>query len=53
MVQYLDTADLEDQDAKSLPNLNEKALDIITLDKEEGAEFKEGGIRGWATVIGA
>lgn len=35
---------------------NEKVLDtldIITLEREEGSEFQEGGIRGWATVLGA
>ena len=38
----------------SVSSPNEKSLDIIiTLDKDESSKFQEGGIRGWATVIGA
>ncbi|KAF8809866.1 MFS general substrate transporter [Phlegmacium glaucopus] len=37
----------------SVSSPNEKTLGMITLDKEEGSKFQEGGTRGWATVIGA
>lgn len=45
----------EEYDADNLNSIsssNEKSLDTIIL-KDEGSEFQEGGIRGWATVIGA
>ena len=31
----------------------EKSSGTIILDEDEGSEFQEGGIRSWATVIGA
>ena len=38
----------------SISSPNEIILGTVgTLDKDEGSEFQEGGIRGWATVIGA
>lgn len=38
----------------SISSPNEMILNTIgTLDKDDGSEFQEGGIRGWATVIGA
>jgi hypothetical protein len=38
----------------SVSSPNGESLDTIpTLDKDEGSKFQEGGIRGWATVIGA
>jgi len=51
------TVQEEKYDAKSsISSPNEMILGTIgTLDKDsdEGSEFQEGGIRGWATVIGA
>ena len=49
------TTDQEEQyDANnSVSFSNEKSSDTIIVDKEEGSEFQEGGIRGWATVVGA
>ena len=45
--------DLQDQkfDAANLPD--ERSLGLTTTQKEENAKFQEGGIRGWAAVIGA
>ena len=37
----------------SVPSLNDTSLGTITLGEHEGSGFQEGGIRGWATVIGA
>jgi hypothetical protein len=38
----------------SISSPNEMFLNTIgSLDKDDGSEFQEGGIRGWATVIGA
>jgi hypothetical protein len=38
----------------SISSPNEEILGAIgTLDKDEGSEFLEGGIRGWTTVLGA
>ena len=41
------------KDIVSLPKSNEEPLNLNTLDKEEGATFHEGGIRGWTAVLGA
>ena len=53
IVQQIDKADLEDQKCDATNSANEKNLGLTTVDKEEGARFQEGGIRGWAAVIGA
>ena len=48
-----DKTDLQEQkfDAANLPD--ERSLGLTTAHKEEDAKFQEGGIRGWAAVIGA
>jgi hypothetical protein len=45
----------ENYDANSsVSSPNEKSLgSTVILDRDEDSEFHEGGIRGWATVIGA
>ena len=43
--------DVNDSVSKSAPN--ETSFRTITLDEHEDSEFHEGGIRGWATAIGA
>ena len=49
----VDKTDLQDQkfDATNLPD--ERSLGLTAAHIEEDANFQEGGIRGWAAVIGA
>ena len=45
----------EDQQEDQKCNTNDLVCSSITpdSDKDEGSQFQEGGVRGWATLIGA
>ena len=54
VVQQYDTQEEKYDANNSISSPNEMILGTIgTLDKDDGSEFQEGGIRGWTTVIGA
>ena len=44
---------MEDQQEDQKCTINELVYSPITPDKDESSQFQEGGIRGWATLIGA
>ena len=43
----------EDQQEDQKCNTINLVCSPITPDNDEGSQFQEGGIRGWATLIGA